>query len=127
MERHPQVECSLTHGFPYWTSIEGDTIKLPQEAWEPFANPHLRLEVCFTLRLGDLFDYPHTATQPVLQEMVSRIGPITSCGEPINHSRVDSATYRQSRQSLDLHGRHLSDEKRDLLLGGTATTLLQLC
>ncbi len=56
MERYPDTVCSLTHGFPWRAFLEGDRITLPEAIWDPFQNPNCNLEVCFPIRLGDLFD-----------------------------------------------------------------------
>ena len=39
--------------------IDGNELSLPAELWQPFENPNLSLEVCFPVRIGDLFDYPY--------------------------------------------------------------------
>ena len=77
MERYPDAVCSLTHGFPWRTFLndEQEAIALPDEIWEPFSNPNVSIEVCFPVRLGDIFEYPYREVWPTLREMVERIGP----------------------------------------------------
>ena len=126
MERYPKVDCALTDGFPYRSFVEGGSIQLPPQVWEPFRNPRLRLEVCFAVRLGDLFDYPYDATQPVLHEMMQRIGADRLMWGTDMPFQNRFCTYRQSRQSLELHGESLGDDERAHSLGGTAASLLRL-
>ena len=74
MERYPDTVCSLTHGFPWRVFLEGDRIVLPEEVWAPFENPNCNLEVCFPVRLGDLFEFPYRELWPTLEQMVDRVG-----------------------------------------------------
>ena len=68
MERYPDAVCSLTHGFPWRTFLNDaqDAIELPDEIWEPFSNPNVSIEVCFPVRLGDIFEYPYREVWPTL-------------------------------------------------------------
>ena len=127
LERYPQIDCALTHGFPYRSFVEGTSIRLPPRVWEPFESRRLRLEVCFAVRLGDLFDYPYAPTQPVLEDMLHRIGGaerlMWGTDMPFQNR---FCTYHQSRVSLEEHCGFLSDHERRQLLGGTAAAMLGL-
>ena len=103
MERYPHMLCSITHGFPWRVYLEGDRINLPDEIWEPFENPNLSLEVCFPVRIGDIFDYPYREVWPTMEAMVERIGPgqlMYGTDMPFQNR---FCTYRQSRDWLERH------------------------
>ena len=74
MERYPDAVCSLTHGFPWRAFLEGDAIVLPDDVWEPFRGGRCNLEVCFPVRLGDVFDFPYKQVWPTLETMLRNIG-----------------------------------------------------
>ena len=126
MDRYPGTVCSLTHGFPWRAFLERDRIVLPDAIWEVFANPNCNLEVCFPVRLGDLFDFPYRQVWPVLEEMVERIGAdhlLWGTDMPFQNR---FCTYRQSRDWIEKYCDFLSDDDRDLVMGGTAARILGL-
>ena len=98
MDRYPDAVCALTHGFPWRLFLEGDRIVLPEEVWEPFASPNCHIEVCFPVRIGDIFDYPYRQVWPTLQEMVERIGADHLHWGTDMPFQNRFCTYRQSRQ-----------------------------
>ena len=124
MERYPDAVCSLTHGFPWRLYVEGDKIVLPQQVWQPFANPNCNLEVCFPVRLGDLFDFPYRQVWPALEAMVEHIGAdhlLWGTDMPFQNR---FCTYRQSRQWIEKYCTFLSPEDLALIMGGTAARIL---
>ena len=127
MERYPQMLCSLTHGFPWRVYLDGDRISLPDEIWVPFENPNLSLEVCFPVRIGDIFDYPYREVWPTMEAMVERIGPgqlMYGTDMPFQNR---FCTYRQSRHWLERHfapAAGLGDDDLALIMGGTAARVL---
>ena len=126
MERYPDTVCSLTHGFPWRLYLDGDRIALPEEVWEPFQSPNCNLEVCFPVRLGDLFDYPYREVWPTLQEMVARIGAehlLWGTDMPFQNR---FCTYRQSRHWIERYCGFLSQQDLDMIMGGTAARILRL-
>ena len=126
MERYPDVVCSLTHGFPWRTFLEGDRIELPDEVWEPFQNPNCNLEVCFPVRLGDLFDFPYSEIWPTLEAMVARIGAehlLWGTDMPFQNR---FCTYRQSRVWIEEYCDFLSPDELDSIMGRTAARILGL-
>ena len=97
MTRYPGTLCSITHGFPYRSFLEGDRIRLPEGVWAPFENPNLSIEVSFPVRIGDLFDFPYHEAIPAIEEMVERIGAdrlLWGTDMPFQNRHC---TYRQSR------------------------------
>ncbi len=126
MERYPEAVCSLTHGFPWRVFLEGDHIELPNEIWTPFQNPKLSIEVCFPVRLGDIFDYPYERLRPTLQEMVERIGAgrlLWGTDMPFQNR---FCTYRQSRKWIEDYCTFLSSAELAAIMGGAAARVLGL-
>ena len=126
MERYPETVCSITHGFPWRLFLEEERIVLPEAIWEPFQNPNCNLEVCFPVRLGDLFDYPYQQVWPTLEQMVERIGAdhlLWGTDMPFQNR---FCTYRQSRDWIEKYCEFLTREDRTWIMGGTAARILGL-
>ena len=127
MERYPQMVFSVTHGFPWRVYLDGERISLPDDIWAPFENPNLSLEVCFPVRIGDIFDYPYREVWPTMEAMVERIGPgqlMYGTDMPFQNR---FCTYRQSRDWLERHfasSTGLTDDDLALIMGGTAARVL---
>ncbi len=129
MERYPNMLCSITHGFPWRVYLDGGRIDLPEEIWEPFDNPNLSLEVCFPVRIGDIFDYPYREVWPTMEAMVERIGPRQLMYGTDMPFQNRFCTYRQSRNWLERHfapATGLSDDDLALIMGGAAARALGL-
>ena len=126
MERYPDTICSITHGFPYRTFLEGDRIVFPDAVWEPFDNPNLSIEVCFPVRIGDMFDFPYREVWPTLEEMVERIGADRLMWGTDMPFQNRFCTYRQSRDWIEKYCGFLSPEDLSMIMGGTAARVLGL-
>ena len=124
MERYPGTVCSLTHGFPWRLFLEGGRIVLPEEVWEPFAGPSCHLEVCFPVRLGDLFDFPYREVWPTLEEMVARVGSDRLLWGTDMPFQNRFCTYRQSRRWIEHYCDFLTTEDKDAIMGRTAARIL---
>ncbi len=123
MGRHPELRCSLTHGFPYRALLDDGRVVVPDAMWPAFENPNLSLEVSFPVRLGDVFAYPYREVWPVVEEMCSRVGPqrlVWGSDMPFQNR---FCTYRQSREWLS---EFLPPDATAQILGGTAARLLDL-
>ncbi len=126
MERYPDSVCSITHGFPYRTFLDGERIVLPDAVWEPFQNPNLSIEVSFPVRIGDIFDFPYREVIPTIEAMVDQVGAghlLYGTDMPFQNRHC---TYRQSRDHIERYCTFLSQEQRDLIMGGTAARILKL-
>lgn len=127
MQKYPGMLCSITHGFPWRVYLDGSGITLPDEIWEPFENPNLSLEVCFPVRIGDIFDYPYREVWPTMEAMVERIGPgqlMYGTDFPFQNR---FCTYRQSRHWLERHFAQaigMSNDDLALIMGGTTARVL---
>ena len=124
MERYPQATCSLTHGFPWRLFVEQDRIVLPDAIWEPFDNPNCHLEVCFPVRLGDLFDFPYRQVWPTLETMVERIGADRLLWGTDMPFQNRFCTYRQSRDWIEKYCTFLTPQDLAHIIGATAGRLL---
>ena len=125
MDRHRHVDVSLTHGFPWRAFLAGDHLDLPDWVWEPFANPRLRIEVSFPVRLGDVFEYPYREVWPALEAMLQHIGAERLLWGSDMPFQNRFCTYRQSHQWLDRTGLMTPDELA-AVKGGTAARLLRI-
>ena len=128
MERYPELTCSLTHGFP-WRAFLNDEgrFELPDELWEPFWGENCNLEVCFPVRIGDLFDYPYREVWAVLEELIQHVGPAHLLWGTDMPFQNRFCTYRQSRKWIEVDfAKAVGLEKRDLdmIMGGTCARLL---
>jgi hypothetical protein len=126
MERYPDTVCSLTHGFPWRVFLEGDRIVLPEEVWAPFENPNCNLEVCFPVRLGDLFEFPYRELWPTLEQMVDRVGVehlLWGTDMPFQNR---FCTYRQSRTWIEKYCEFLTEDDLQMIMGGAAARILGL-
>ena len=100
---------------------------MPDDIWKPFENPNLSLEVCFPVRIGDIFDYPYREVWPTMEAMVERIGPgqlMYGTDMPFQNR---FCTYRQSRDWLERHfasSTGLTSDDLALIMGGTAARVL---
>ncbi len=124
MDCYPDTVCSITHGFPWRMFVGGDRLVLPDGLWRPFENPNLSLEVCFPVRIGDLFDYPYREAWPALEEMAGRIGSgrlLWGTDMPFQNR---FCTYRQSRDWIEKYADFLSEADLSAIMGGTAARIL---
>ena len=126
MERYPDSVCSITHGFPYRSFLDGNRITLPDAIWEPFQNPNLSIEVSFPVRIGDKFDFPYREVIPTIEAMAEHIGAdhlLYGTDMPFQNRHC---TYRQSRDHIEKYCTFLSKEELAFIMGGTAARILKL-
>ncbi len=127
MDRYPGVTVNLTHGFPWRAFVVDDGIsEMPQDIWLPFENPNCYLEVCFPVRIGDIFDFPYREAQPVLQALVEHVGTGHLNWGTDMPFQNRFCTYRQSRAWIEGYCQFLCDEDLRMILGGTAARILGL-
>jgi len=123
MERHPELCCSLTHGFPYRALLDGHRVAVPDAMWTAFENPNLSLEVSFPVRVGDVFAFPYREVRPVVEEMCARVGPERLLWGSDMPFQNRFCTYRQSREWLELF---LPPDVTAQVLGGSAARVLDI-
>ena len=120
MERYPDVNVALTHGFPWSLFIQDGAIKLPEAVWEPFENPRLSLQLLFAIGLGGMWPFPLPQSRPVIEEAVRRIGAervIWGTDMPIV---MRHWTYQQNIDFIVDYCDFLSNEERQMIMGGAA-------
>ena len=128
MQRYPDNVCSLTHGFHWRLYLDDQNrISLDDDSiWLPFENPNCNLEVCFPVRLGDLYDFPYREVWPMLEQMLERIGAdhlLWGTDMPFQNR---FCTYRQSRDWIEKYCDFLTPQDKASILGGTAARILSL-
>lgn len=126
MERYPDVNVVLTHGFSWSLFIVDGAIKLPEAVWEPFENPRLSLQLLFAIGLGGMWDFPLPQVRPVLEDALRRIGAgriIWGTDMPIV---MRHWTYQQNIDFIVDYCDFLSDEDRRMIMGGATRRLLGL-
>ena len=126
MDRYPDSICSLTHGFPWRAFLEEDRFTLPEAVWDPFGNPNCHLEICFPVRVGDLFDFPFREVWPALEISVERIGADRLLWGTDMPFQNRFCTYRQSRDWIEKYCTFLNRTDLQMVMGGTASRLLGL-
>jgi predicted TIM-barrel fold metal-dependent hydrolase len=124
-DRYPDARASVTHGFNWRHHVVDDRIELSDRMWEPFRDrPNLTIEVSFAVRIGDLFDYPWTVSQPVLAAMVENIGADRLLWGTDMPFQNRFSTYRQSREAIERYSPFLDPDQVAALMGGTAARIL---
>lgn len=123
MERYPDTDVLVTHGFPYRAFLDDNRLVLPDRIWEGFQNPKLHLEVSFPVRLGDVFDYPYREVWPALEMMLRRVGARNLMWGTDMPFQNRFCTYRQSRRWIETCGL-LNDGELADVMGNTAMRLL---
>lgn len=126
METYPDIVCSITHGFPWRIFIDGNDIKLPDWVWDPFYGSNCNMEVCFPVRIGDIFEYPYKAAWAPLEQMLNKIGSSNLLWGTDMPFQNRFCTYRQSRTWIEKYCDFLDDKDISMILGGTAKRILNI-
>jgi predicted TIM-barrel fold metal-dependent hydrolase len=127
LERHPTLQTSITHGYPWRAFLDGRTFTLPKEMWAPLAGTKTFLEVGFPYRIGDVLDYPYRACWPVIEAMLRYVGADRLLWGSDMPFQNRFCTYRQSRDYIEHYcDPFLSTADRAKLMGGNAARLLRL-
>ena len=76
MDRFPDVDVVMTHGFPWRLFAGEDRLHVPDEVYEaaPIGHPRFHIQILFAVFLQSRWDYPMPQMRPVLETMVERIG-----------------------------------------------------
>ena len=104
----------------------GNQIELPEAVWEPFEDTNCHLEVCFPVRLGDLFDFPYREVWPTLETMVDRIGANRLLWGTDMPFQNRFCTYQQSRDWIENYCNFLSQADLMAIMGLTAGRILNV-
>lgn len=129
MERYPDVDAVLTHGFDWLRFLENGELRVPDAVYEaaPCDNPRFRVQILFAVFLGVVFDYPMLQFKPTLGQMIERLGPeriIWGTDVPI---LMRYTTYRQSLDQIRLYCQDLlGEEDMACVLGRNMARLMGL-
>ncbi len=129
MERYPDVDAVLTHGFDWLRFLEDGCLRIPDAVYEaaPCEHPRFRVQILFAVFLGVAFDYPMLQFKPTLARMVERLGTdriIWGTDVPIV---MRYTTYRQSLDQIRLYCEDLlGREGMADVLGGNMARLMGL-
>lgn len=127
LDRHPTLQLSVTHGYPWRDFLDGKTFNLPHDMWAPLSGSNISLEVGFPYRIGDVMDYPYRACWPVLEQMLEHVGPDRLLWGSDMPFQNRFCTYRQSRDYLERYSQpFLTRLDLEKILGGNAARLLKL-
>ena len=127
MERYPDVDVVLTHGFDWLRFVDGDELSIPQAVYDaaPCDNPRFHVQLLFAVFLGRVFDYPMLQFKPTLEEMAKRIGTDRLQWGTDIPILMRYTTYRQSLDQIRLYCEDvLGSEGMDQVLGGNMARLM---
>ncbi len=126
MERYPEVDVVVTHGLNWRMFVEGDAIVLPRIVWEVFKNPRAHLQFLFPIGLGSIWEYPMTEVKAVIEECVTKIGADRLMWGTDMPIVMRSWTYEQNVRFMQKSCDFLSDDERDMIMGGTIGQILKI-
>jgi len=129
MDKYPNNKCSITHGFPWRIFLENNHITLPKDIWAPFNNPNLYMEVCFPVRIGDIFEFPYVDIWPILDELINNIGFGNLHYGTDMPFQNRFCTYKQSRKWIENHYKNntgMTQNELNMIMGKTAAKLLNI-
>ena len=129
MDKYPNNKCSITHGFPWRIFLENNHITLPKDIWAPFNNPNLYMEVCFPVRIGDIFEFPYVDIWPILDELINNIGFGNLHYGTDMPFQNRFCTYKQSRKWIENHYKNntgMTQNELNMIMGQTAAKLLNI-
>ncbi len=126
MDRFPDVDVIMTHGFPWRMFAEGDRLCVPDEVYHaaPIDHPRFHIQILFAVFLQSRWDYPMPQMRPVLETMVERIGAdriLWGTDIPIV---LLHWTYRQSLDYVRRYCPFLGDSEMAAILGGNMERIL---
>ena len=124
MARYPDVPAVMTHGLEWREFMTEDSVSLPDEVFAPFDHPNLHLQFLFPIALGAVYDYPMPQVADAIESCVSKIGADRIMWGTDMPIVMRFWIYRQNIDHIRAYCKFLSDDERDLILGGTVARLL---
>ena len=105
VERYPDVQVVLTHGFDWMRFLDGKKLSIPKEVYEaaPCDHPNFFVQFLPAVFLGKVYDYPMLEMKPTLEDMVRYMGIdrlLWGTDIPI---LMRYTTYLQSLDQIRLH------------------------
>ncbi|MDE2845436.1 MAG: amidohydrolase family protein [Gemmatimonadota bacterium] len=128
MDRFPDVDVIVTHGFPWRMFAEGDRINVPDEVYAaaPSDHPRFHIQILFAVFLQSRWDYPMPQMRPVLETMVERFGAdriLWGTDIPIV---LLHWTYRQSLDYVRRYCPFLDECEMEAILGGNMERIMEV-
>ncbi len=118
-QRHPDIQSVITHGLVPAAIIHD--IGIPDEVIALLDRPNIYAEVLFPAKSPD---YPYPLGQQQLEQLRNRVGAHKLLwGTDSPYGMAMWCTYRQALDFIRLHCDFLSQEEKDLILGGNAARL----
>ena len=126
MDRFPDVDVVMTHGFPWRMFADSDRLHVADEVYgaAPIGHPRFHIQILFAVFLQSRWDYPMPQMRPVLERMVERIGAeriLWGTDIPIV---LLHWTYRQSLDYVRRYCPFLGESEMAAILGGNMERLL---
>ena len=128
MDRFPDVDVIMTHGFPWRMFVDDDRLNIPDEVFDavPSGHPRFHIQILFAVFLQSRWDYPMPQMQPVLERMVECFGVdriLWGTDIPIV---LLHWTYRQSLDYIRSYCPFLNDDDLAGILGGNMERIIGL-
>ena len=114
----------MTHGLQWQMFMAEDSLELPDEVFLPFDHPNLYLQFLFPIALGAVWDYPMSQARAAIEKCARIIGAdrlVWGTDMPIV---MRFWTYRQCIDQIRKYSDFLSEQERNMVLGGTVARLL---
>ncbi len=126
MDRFPDVDVIVTHGFPWRMFADGDRFDVPDEIYEaaPADHPRFHVQILFAVFMQSRWDYPMPQMRPVLEKMVERFGAdriLWGTDIPIV---LLHWTYRQSLDYVRRYCPFLNEDEMAAILGGNMARIM---
>ena len=121
-QRHPDIPSVITHGLVPAAIIH--EIGIPEEVMSLLERPNLYAEILFPAKWPD-YPYPHGQQQ--LRQLRDEVGAhklLWGSDSPFGTSMW--CTYRQALDFVRRHCDFLSQDEKDLILGGNAAKLFDI-
>lgn len=119
---HPDIPSVITHGLVPAAIIHD--IGIPDEVIRLLEQPSMHAEILFPAKWPD---YPFPKGQEQLRQLRDQVGAHKLLwGTDSPFGTITWCTYRQALDFIRLHCGFLSQEEKDLILGGNAATLFGL-
>ena len=127
IERYPDVDVVLTHGFDWLRFFDGKQLSIPAAVYEaaPCDHERFHVQLLIAVFLGVSLDYPMLEFRPTMEELVRRLGArqlVWGTDVPI---LMRYTTYRQSLDQIRLYYHDLlGDEGMQQVLGGNMLRIM---
>ena len=106
--------------------MTGDSLELPDEVFQPFEHRNLYLQFLFPIALGAVWDYPMLQARSAIEKCARIIGADRLMWGTDMPIVMRFWTYRQCIDQIRKYSDFLSEQERNMVLGGTVARLLSV-